>query len=124
MAPRIFTTFLVFLVLVGCGRMLASGDSDPFRSAGDRRLSVDVINEHFTSVTVTALGPGRRTRLGVVDVNSRNGFSIPWSAQGEVRFLLEISGGERFTTPQIIAGAGQSLEIWVRSPLQRSVVRR
>lgn len=117
---------LLFLLLAsaGCGRMLASGDWDPFRSSGDRRLSVTVVNEHFTTVTVTALAPGRRTRLGSVEVRARNGFSIPWSAQGDVRFLLEISGGQSYTTPPVVAGAGQSVEIWVRNPLRQSVVRR
>jgi len=113
---------LLLASLSGCG--IFRSDFDPFESAADRRLSVSVLNENFSTVTVTALAPGRRTVLGRADGSARTGFSIPWSGEGEVRFLLEIAGGPRHTTAPVIMIPGGRLEILVRDPLQQSTVRR
>jgi hypothetical protein len=100
------------------------GDYDPFEAAAERRLSVSVLNESFSAVNVTIVASGRRTFLGRAEGNARSGFSIPWSGESEVRFFLEVFGGQRYTTAPVAVVAGRPLEVVIREPLQRSVVRR
>jgi hypothetical protein len=118
---RLVATFLLAIL---CGCSIFRSNFDPFASGADRRLSVSVLNEHFSTVTVTALAPGLRTLVGRADGNARTGFSIPWSGEGEVRFLLETLGGQRYTTATLLVGPGGRLNINVRDPLQQSTVRR
>jgi hypothetical protein len=113
---------LLLLTVVGCAAF--QSDFDPFESASDRGLNVRVSNESYSTVSITALAAGRRTLLGRAEGNTRVAFSVPWSGEGEVRFLLEILGGQRYTTAPVLMVPGRQLEILIREPLQRSVVRR
>jgi len=118
----IFATSL--MLLAGCAGIVGRGDWDPFRSGDDRRVSVVVVNQNISHVSVAVLAPGHRTRLGTVAGNSREGFSVPWTGRRDIRFELEAVGGERQTTVPLSISPGESVELIVRSPLRTSSVAR
>ena len=112
------------LLLAGCAGIVGRGDWDPFRSGDDRRVSVVVVNQNISHVSVVVLAPGRRTSLGTVPGNAREGFSVPWTSRQDIRFELEAVGGERQTTVPLSIAPGERVELIVRSPLRTSSVAR
>lgn len=117
---------VLFLVLAlgGCGGLLGRGDWDPFRSSAERQLSIFILNENAAHVSVVAVGPGTRMNLGTIDPRSRRAVAIPWSSRNSVRFQLELLAGRRHTTPSVLVGPGDRVELWIGDPVQRTVVRR
>jgi len=115
---------LLILTLSGCASLIGRGDWDPFRSGGERRLTVMILNESRSTVSVRAISAGQRVGLGTVDGNARANFSIPWSRTQEVRFQLEPLMGRGYTTSGVTARPGERLQVWVRDPVQQSRVAR
>jgi hypothetical protein len=116
---------VVFFVLSGCS-LLQGGftANDPFRSQSERQLVVRVENTGIEDVSIQAVGPGRRVNLGQVQGRSIRQFSVPWASVQDVRFQIEPLGGRRFTTPAVMVGPGEVVQLVVTQPVDRSFVRR
>jgi hypothetical protein len=71
-----------------------------------------------------AVALGRSVRLGSLTGQSEGSYSLPWTGAADIQFQIAITGGEAHTTERTYVRAGQQLEIWVREPVQESVLRR
>ncbi len=93
------------------GRSRAPSGSD--EAGGDIRISVR--NSNFNDATIYAVSPGRRRRLGRVDGNGQSEFRVPGNAGNEIRFEIDILGGQRCTTRTISASSGMRLAVIIDS---------
>ena len=90
---------------------------DTARQAEAARLRIQVQNLNFSDVRITAVGTGRRVRLGSVTGKTDRDFTLEWDYVDPIAFEIDLSGGGRgCTTRRVIVEPGARL--WVNIPLE------
>jgi len=90
---------------------------DTARQAEAARLQIQIQNLNFSDVRVTAVGTGRRIRVGDVTGKTDKRFTLEWDYNDPISFEIDISGGGRgCTTRRVIVEPGA--RVWVNVPLE------
>ena len=99
--------------------------SNPFERGGgaSRNIRINVVNNNFNEATVRAVARTER-RLGVVQGNSRQSFTLAWPTVDDLRIRIDVLAGDRFTTNRISVGPGDAVYLTITNPLYRSLLRR
>ena len=117
-------TFLVAGAAALAGCMNRATRTNPFeRGPGATTVRVDVENRNFNQATIHAEGAMQR-RLGIVGGNTRETFSLPWPADGDLRVRIDILAGTQFTTNSVGLKPGDTAYLLIENPVYRSFLRR
>ncbi len=113
----------VVVAVAGCAG--SSELPNPFERGGaaSRRIQINVMNNNFNEATVRAVARTER-RLGVVQGNGRESFTLAWPTVDDLRIRIDILAGDRFTTNRISVGPGDTVYLTIARPLYRSMLRR
>ncbi len=113
----------VVVAVAGCAG--TSELPNPFERGGgaSRSIRIDVVNNNFNEATVRAVARTER-RLGVVQGNGRETFTLPWVSVDDLRIRIDVLAGDRFTTNRVSVGPGDQVHLTIARPLYRSVLRR
>jgi hypothetical protein len=122
---------LVFSFLAGTA-VLAScsglpgvpATSDPFRTAQDNQISIQVENLSSEDIRVAVLGPAHRQDLGNINPRSTGRYAVPWSFTEPLRIRLEPVTGSPYTLSPVTVEPGDHLELFLHTPASRSILRR
>lgn len=105
----------VVLACVGCG---ASRTRSPFVSQSDQRINIEVVNYNFNQITLHAVWPGRRVRLGIVNASGTTNFMLPWDGSDLLSLEIHVLAGEDCVTPQIWADPGDIIVLEIQSRIR------
>ena len=113
----------VVVAVAGCAG--SSEASNPFERGGasSRSIRINVVNNNFNEATVRAVARTER-RLGVVQGNGRESFTLAWPTVDDLRIRIDILAGDRFTTNRVSVGPGDQVHLTIARPLYRSMLRR
>jgi hypothetical protein len=105
----------VVLACVGCG---ASRTRSPFVSQSDQRINIEVVNYNFNQITLHAVWPGRRVRLGIVNASGTTNFMLPWDGSDLLSLEIHVLAGDDCVTPQIWADPGDIIVLEIQSRIR------
>lgn len=111
------------LSLLGCG-LFPARLPDPFAGANGDALTIRVENPTREDVEIEVAAAGLRESLGRVSARSRDQFQLPWPGSQEIRFHVNLIAGPRHTTRGVVVGPGDQIEMFIQTPIERTVVRR
>lgn len=117
-APVIHTLAVAAAVLLGgC----AAGSSDnPFGGGGGPdEIRITVVNNNQQDVTVYALAPAVRERLGRVGSHNTETFTMRWTHTRELRLELDFLAGRSCYSYPMVVSPGEELELTVQPSLAR-----
>jgi len=124
-------TLLLLCLFVAVGALASCtgipgvpGASDPFRSAQENQITIQVENLSSEDMRVAVLGPTRRFDLGNVNPRSTGRYAVPWSAVEPLRIQVEPLTGSPHTLPPVTVEPGDHLELFLHTPASRSTLRR
>ena len=86
-----------------CGGARGRG---PFIAQADARINIEVLNRAYQDVTLHAIWPGRRVRLGTVSGLTDANYVLPWSVSEFLRIEMDMLAGENCILRPIIADPG------------------
>lgn len=113
------------LILSGCSGMgRFSPGADPFRSADENQISIQVENLSSEDIRMAVLGPSRRHDLGNINPRSTNRYEVPWSSTEPLRIRIEPATGSPHNLPPVTVAPGDHLELFLHIPASRSILRR
>jgi hypothetical protein len=101
---------------LGCGG--ATRPESPFGSGAVERLDIEVLNHNFLDVTLYAVWPGKRIRLGTVVGTRSASFRLPWEGTELLQIEINQLAGPSCVTEQIMAVPGEVIFIEIPSHLQ------
>jgi len=101
-----------------------SPGADPFRSADDDKIPIQVENLSAEDMMVMVLGTARRHDLGRVNSRSTARFAVPWSRSEQIRIQIEPMTSSPHTVSAASVEPGDHLELILNFPASRSVLRR
>ena len=114
-----------FPVLASCsGLPGVSPGSDPFRTAQENRITIQVENLSSEDIRVAVLGPAHRHDLGNINPRSTGRYEVPWSSTEPLRIRLEPITASPHTLSPVTVEPGDHLELFLHTPASRSVLRR
>ncbi len=98
---------------------------NPFEEGADaqRVITIEVENHNFNEATLRAIARLER-RIGVVNGNGKQTFTIPWTTVDDLQIRIDILAGDRFTTNRVTVSPGESVFLTIQNPLYRSLLRR
>ncbi len=88
---------------VACGGGRGAG---PFIAQADARINIEVLNRAYQDVTLYAIWPGRRVRLGTVSGLMDANYVLPWRVSEFLRIEMDMLAGEKCILRPIIADPG------------------
>jgi hypothetical protein len=100
---------LVLAAVAACGGGGYGGTPEPAVSGDSIVVEVDNLNFYDASITYSYRG-GTRRRLGTVTGKSKQSFTIKWEPVN-LRFEINFVGGNRTTSQEIYAEAGEIVEL-------------
>lgn len=120
---RITLLWAAAVVATGCVGLRTN--PNPFEEEGDaqRVITLEVENHNFNDATLRAVARVER-RLGVVNGNGKETFTIPWSTVDDLQIRIDVLAGDRFTTNRVTVSPGDSVHLTIQNPLYRSILRR
>jgi hypothetical protein len=101
-----------------------SPGTDPFRSADENQISIQVENLSAEDMMVMVLGTARHHDLGRINSRSTARFAVPWSRSEQIRVQIEPTTGSPHTVSASSVEPGDHLELVLNFPASRSVLRR
>ena len=114
-----------FPVLVSCsGLRGVPSASDPFRTAQENQITIQVENLSSEDIRVAVLGPAHRHYLGNINPRSTGRYAVPWSSTEPLRIRLEPITSSPHTLSPVTVEPGDHLELFLHTPASRSVLRR
>jgi hypothetical protein len=122
MVPIRAALLILTLGLSACAS--PGGDAGPFRgepAAGAEEIRIEIQNLNFADATVWArVQGGNRTRLGTVRGKSDSVFTMPWRFPLPLRLQVDLVGGGRCTTEDLMVDPGDSLLMQIQPVLANS----
>ncbi len=120
---RIALLWAAAVVATGCLGLRTN--PNPFEEEGDaqRIITLEVENHNFNDATLRTVARMER-RLGVVNGNGKQTFTIPWSTVDDLQIRIDVLAGDRFTTNRVTVSPGESVHLTIQNPLYRSILRR
>ncbi len=106
------------IVVAGLGCGSGRGSGSPFVGQADARITIEVINHGFQDVTLHAIWPGQRVRLGTVTGTRTENFMIPWNWSVELQFQIKVLAGGSCTTRPIWTDPGDNILLEIQSRLR------
>lgn len=118
--------FVLLAALAATACAAGSNAPNPFddtaRQAEAARLRIQIQNLNFSDVRITAVGTGRRVRVGDVTGKTDKNFTLEWDYNDPISFEINISGGGRgCTTRRVIVEPGA--RVWVNVPLEFGIAQ-
>lgn len=114
----------ILMMAGGCATSELTGDSRGLARRTDRRVTLEVDNNHWSDVIVYAVRYGTRVRLGDVRSMSHQTLRLPRSyvnGAGPLQLLLRpLASGPGVTLAPIIVRPGQRIALTVQNRLQIS----
>ena len=96
---------LLGIVVAGSGCTRAR-DSGPFIAQADARINIEVRNHSYEDVTLHAIWPGKRVRLGSVNGLTDANYVIPWDVSELLQIEMDMLAGGTCTLRPIVADPG------------------
>lgn len=87
----------------GCG---ATRTSSPFVSQADARINIQVVNRNYQQITLYAVWPGRRVRLGTINGTGEANYMLPWDGTYLLQIEIDPLASPDCITEPIWADAG------------------
>ena len=117
MKRSILSVTSVSLVLwsAACGSSRARPTSG---GLGQQEVSVVIENENFYDATVYTCRDARRERLGVVTSSQTREFRFRW-VSGDLRFLIDFTGGGSHITNPLYVETGEELNLVITTHMHR-----
>lgn len=109
------------VVLAGCSS--ATSGSNPFAEAPTDEIRLRVENRNFDQVTIYAVTPTRRIRLGTVVGSGRESFVLEWDTSRPLAADIDVVGGPTFRTPSIQVRSGRTVDLIIETDLRNSRLR-
>lgn len=102
------------LTLGGCATA-----SNPFeQSSSSTTIEILVQNQNFSNATVYAVRAGQSIRLGIVNSQNFEVFSIPWPAALPLRVEARFLGGLRCSSQEILVNDGDRITVELPANLE------
>lgn len=104
------------VLLAGCA---ATRTNNPFEGGASDEIRITVTNHNLQDVTIYALAPAVRERLGRVGSNSADTFTMHWSHTRELRLELDFLAGPRCFSYPLMVSPGDEVDVTVERSLTR-----
>ena len=105
--------------LAGCVTPGGGDDDNPFARArrGQAQITIHVRNLNFSEARLTALGGGRRVRLGTVGGSGDETFRLEWNFTDRLAIEIDLVPGSSCTTRSMYVSPGDEIELQIASSL-------
>jgi hypothetical protein len=108
----------VVLAVTGFG-CAARGEGSPFVSVENSRINIEIINHGFEDVTLHAVWPGQRVRLGFVTGTRTVNFMLPWTRSELLQIEIDLLAGPECITQPIWADPGDIILVEITNQIMR-----
>lgn len=118
-APAVIRTLAVTAALLMTGCATGSTDNPFGGGGGPDQIQIAIVNNNQQDVTVYALAPATRERLGRVGSHTSETFTMRWAHTRELRLELDFLAGPRCFSQSVVVSPGEELELVVQPSLTR-----
>ncbi len=106
----------VVLAVTGFG-CAARGEGSPFVSPQNARINIEIINHGFQDVTLHAVWPGQRVRLGFVTGTKTVNFLLPWARSELLQIEIDLLAGPECITRPMWADPGDIILVEITNQI-------
>ena len=114
---RLLALTAILALATACSS-LRGGAANPFDGSLEQqqedRLRIQIQNMNFNDVTVYAVSPGQRVRLGNVTGKTDQNFRLEWNFANPISFEIDVVGGSGCNTRPLPVDPGA--RVWVQVP--------